>query len=352
MKNIRNFLPDRFNGDSLDTRRHALTRLLWVAYAKAIPASTVTLNFASEYRGRYSRRLEQLAFWLKAESPLGTALNHCNGILPEDDTLLVRCGSDIASTEQVLRFMLDHEELLNRSSRDGRINSAVGYAIFMMLTSALVIVFIYLFILPSILSLFDDFDLQLPPAMALLSQLVRNTAWALPVALTLGVGFAFLLLFDDFRRYITSRRPLRWLRRSSCQEKASLLRLFAFAAEQQVPLAPILTAAAQYHSHRPTGKKLLYVRNQSRSDAEAWQAMASLGLVDHGQTQHLAKLSDDRIRSWALLQLTSQMRSQAEARRMQWVRVLQFLPVLLVAIPVSWCVLAVFQSLTSLVLAL
>ncbi|WP_436716850.1 hypothetical protein U8335_06525 [Roseiconus lacunae] len=349
MRSIRRLLPDGIIGPPTESKRRSLLRLLLVASSRSIPTSVVTLNLASEYRDRYGHKLERLAVWLKANSSLGAALTHTPGVLSENDSLLIRCGSEVASDESVVRFILEQDDASGLVRSQSRINQAIGYTIALLLISLLTITFLTLFILPTIIQIFEEFALELPPAMLLLVQASRELGWLWPVFVAISMVMVLSLMFEDVRRNLADRIPFRWLPGRREQECAGLLRLFAFPTEHGLPLADTITSAALHHPNRSLRRKLLEVRSRSNSDSECFNSLAGIGMIGTDHALSLARIDDHQIRSWALLQLASQLETRTRFRRDRVIRVAQYLPVLIVAIPIAWCVIAIFQTLTQLI---
>ncbi|WP_143544087.1 type II secretion system F family protein [Rhodopirellula sp. MGV] len=349
MKGKRRLLPSGLIDDPVATKQRSLLRLLWVAYNRAVPPATLIENMALEHPGHYENKLKRLSMWLKADSPLGSALSHTPGVISEDDTLLIRCGADVASNEQALKFLIDHDHhpLVERSRP--RIIHSIGYAILMLFIAMMILLFLGTFILPTLRQIVEELEIRPPAALMWLDWLINGLSGIWQLAIFLTMGFVFSLLFEDVRQFLKSRPIVRRLFHYSADEHAALLKLFAFPIGFQLSLAKTMTSAAQHHPNRTIRAKLLRVRNQSSDDAELWHSLARHRLIAPSEAQHLSQISDSGVLSWTLIQLANQKKTRTAFRRDRIIGVLQYLPVFFVAVPVIVSVLAIFMSLTSMV---
>lgn len=137
----------------------------------------------------------------------GDALNGFPSVFSSVYVNMVRVGETSGTLEIVLNRLADitekQEELKNR------VVTAMIYPLLIMLVGALIMFFLFIFVIPNITSIFEDMSQELPLPTKLLigtSEIFKSYWWVL---LLLGVGLLFIL-----RAVRKSDKGRRWIDKS------------------------------------------------------------------------------------------------------------------------------------------
>lgn len=353
---LQNFLPRWTVGESLRSQQDSLLRLLAVSHAHRVDPKRLIENLAAENPDSYGRKLKSLKRWIAAESSIAVALAHTPDALNEDDTLAIQCAVETETLKETLDFLIEHRQTNQDSSASDSLNSSLAYAFFVFFLVAFLILGFTTFIMPTLVEMFEDFELQLPIAMVALVRFTENY-WALTgIALLLLAAFLLAIQSNDVQRVLRRSWLCRYLLGQRTRNTASLLRLLAIPSSAKHPidatLTGTLTAAAQFHPDRRFRKQLLSVRTHCDSDADVWETLADHRILTPNEGTQLARLGSPSLRGWVLNALADRKHETILGRVEFFTRLGQFLPILLLSIIVAWIVIAVIQTLTSMVLSL
>lgn len=346
---FRSVLPNGIVGNSLRSKQNSLLRILSVSYSQRLDPKLLIQNLAAEYPDAYGRKLMNLQRWLAAESSMSAALTHTPGVLDEDDILAIQCGIETNTLNETFEFLLEHNQKADITTATEILRNALGYVIAMLCFAILIVTFLMIFIVPTFAVMFEEFDLELPMLMTALIECSDLFGFLIPILLLAALGVGILLLFTDFRRMIRYSPLGRLLPAAAMRKSAGLLRLFALPTALGQPVAPTLTAAAQFHPDRRCRKRLLQARTQAISDADIWNQLASQGLISRNQGDQLGRIENPSLRAWTLGTLADRTRDQAMHKTEFLARIAQHAPVIVLGVFVGWIAVAVMQTLTNLI---
>ena len=349
---LQSMLPSGLVGNSTRSKQNALLRILALSHSQRLDPKTLIRKLAAEHPGRYGKKLMLLQRWIAADSSMSAALTHTPGVLDEDDTLAIQCAIETQTLDETFAFLLDRSDDAGQAAAGEIIRGMLGYVLGVLCFAILVASFLMIFIVPTFEQIFEEFGMELPPLMLALVEFSDTFAAVFPIALLVALGAGILMLFDDVRRGIRLSPLGRLLPTTAERRSAGLLRLLAVPTRQGTPIAPTLTAAAQFHPDRRTRKRLLRARTDAQTDADIWIQLANQGLISRNQADKINKIQSPSLRGWTLDTLATKQRRHAHQKAESMARVLQHVPILALGLFVGWITIAVMQTLTNLVTAL
>lgn len=349
---LQNVLPRWSVGESIRSQQDSLLRLLAVAHSQRLNPNTLIGNLAAEHTDSYGRKLKSLKRWIAAESPISVALTHTPGVLNRDDTLAIQCATETGTLNETFEFLTQHRESEREPSASETLSSSLAYILFVSTFIGFLVLFLAMFILPTLIQIFAEFELKLPPAMLGLVEFTDHYWGFGIIAIILLVAFVLAMQSTDVQRSFSQTWFGQRVLGMKKQNTAGILRLLAIPSNNGHPLAPTLTAAAQFHPNPRLRRKLLNVRTNCETDDDVWQQLALHRLITQNEGQQLRSIVDPRLRSWVLGKLADQKNSTASTRTEFLARLAQYAPVFLLSAIVGWIVIAVVQTLTAMVTSL
>lgn len=349
---LQNVLPRWSVGESVRSQQDSLLRILAVAHSDQLDCKTLIGNLATEHADSYGRKLKSLRRWIAAESSIAVALTHTPGALSDDDTLAIKCASETGTLNETFSFLTQHRDSEKESSVSESLSGSLAYILFVSMFVGFLILFLVLYILPTMIEIFEDFALQMPPVMDSLVHFIDHY-WGLGIlVLILLVAFVLAIQSVDVQRSFSQTWLGQRLFGMRKHHAAGILKLLAIPSSNGHPLGPTLTAAAQFHPSPRLRKQLLSVRTNSDSDQDVWQQLAEHRLITRNEGQQLQAVVDPRLRAWVLSTLADRRHHKATARTELLARVGQYIPVLILSGLVGWIVIAVIQTLTTMITVL
>lgn len=334
--------------DTLASKQRSLLRLLSLAAEERLEVAPLVACLAMEHRGRYRRRLRQLAQRLAAGTSLADALEQTSGVLSDEQILAIRFGDHSGTLRATLNSLLKRNyqsvALVETRLRQTTFYTAITVTIFILLLT-----FLMIKIVPSFQAIFDDFELDLPRPMILLIRISNfsvNYWWMIALLL-----FAIVWLFRSetsrrfFRRALSSRliRPIAELR------SADLLDMLSITVQTGRPLSGALSTLARHHFDSFVRQKLLFVRNEVEQGAEVWNSMATARLITPAEAKALESSTSVETRSWTMEKLARLKRSRVSQQIDTCASLLQPLITLLLAATVLFIAVACLTPLIELV---
>ena len=303
--------------DGLGAMQSSLVRILSAAHAERLEVTPLVANLAEEHRGSCRRRLRRLARRLAQGTPLIDALEQTPEVLPDEDVLSIRFASQTGTLDATYRDLVQQHDL--RSSWvQGSLRQTLYYMAVTMAILVLALSFLFVFIVPTLESMIEDFGLDYSsPELWQLHTLVgwgkhlsnHWPAWLLGVC-----GIAFLVGSSWSRRIGRRSIATRWLKNVAQARSAELLRLLSFAVEAGRPLPASLSTLARYHFDKNTRQSLLVARNEVEQGADVWNSLAQARLLTASESHALANSSSNQSRAWAMRQLANWKRDQVSRR--------------------------------------
>ena len=142
------------------TQQDSLLWILAIAAEGNMPLAPTVAAFADQYRGRYRRRIMNLAAELDSGRSVPEALDSVRRVVSRDALLLARVGEQTGRLPQALRMAA--------SSRSSQlpiwtaIATRLAYLLAMLLVMQSICGFMLYFIVPKFESIFKDFGVPLP----------------------------------------------------------------------------------------------------------------------------------------------------------------------------------------------
>ncbi|KAA5544567.1 hypothetical protein FYK55_09620 [Roseiconus nitratireducens] len=345
-------LPRWVVGDTLHSQQRSLLRILAVSHSERLDPKRLIANLAVEHPGPYGRKLMNLQHWIAAGTPIGSALAHVPGALSAEDTLAIQCGIENGTLGETLSFLLDRADRPEAVDTSQVIQKTVAYTFTTFLIALIIVGFCTLFILPVFKEIFEEFGMELPWSFAALIKFTDTFGLVLVALFVVALLLGILIQFEDVRRLFHHSPLSRWLPGTASRRRSGLLQLLAIPTQSGQPLGPTLTAAAQFHPDRSVRRGMLEVRTQSQSDTDIWQQLARRGWISFNQSEQFNVITDPKLRAWALCTVAGQERQDVDQSESLLAQILQYAPVLLLGLFVAWIATAIFQALTSIILAL
>src|SRR5262245_10673753 len=143
------------------TQQDSLLWILAIAAERNMPLAPTVASFADQYKGRYRRRIMNLAAQLHWGCSLPEALERVPRVVSRDAVLMAHIGMETGRLPQALRAVAS-----TRSSQLPlwtAIASRFAYLLALLLAIQSVCGFLLYFIVPRFESIFKDFGMGLPP---------------------------------------------------------------------------------------------------------------------------------------------------------------------------------------------
>ena len=329
-------------------QRQSLWTTLSLAAESHTPLAPMALAFADEQRGSVALAARQLARQLAAGADLSEALDWTSAALPPEAPLAVRVGTDTGDLVGALRAARGERGL-------GRplMPASVVWMLMFLPISLYVIISMVIYVLPSLIFIFDDFSTDLPPITVFFVNLGNWNGLAsillpiLAIGLTLLPVLVWLQWRGTLRPWLPGlKRVTRWI------ELAPLLRIFSLVTRTGQPLSATLESMARLHPHG-------WIRRQMRTalgDIErgfSWQAsLKHRGLISDGELAMLAAAERNGNLPWALSELGDSLQRRAEFRlRVFGEFAFPFL-LMIVGLLVAFIVFSFFLPLVQLIISL
>jgi len=284
------------------TQQDSLLVILAIAAEGNMPLAPTVAAFADQYRGKYRRRIMNLAAELDSGRSVPEALENVRRVVSRDALLLARVGDQTGRLPQALRMAA--------SSRSSQlpiwtaIATRLAYLLAMLLIMQSVCGFMLYFIVPKFEAIFKDFGVPLPQSTSLLiegSHFIMNfglvTAWIPPLELLLLIFLPF-----SFAGWVNYDVPFfdRFLKR---RHMALILRALSLAVDAGKPIEVGLTTLASYYPTLWVRRKLIKVDDHVQL-GESWiSALERQRIIQTSDAQVLTSASEVGNLAWALGEL-------------------------------------------------
>lgn len=299
--------------DSLDTKQRSLLRILSVATSENIVPAPLVFCLAEEHRGSYRRKLKRLAQLLSSGTSLPDALENSPGVLADAQLLAIRFGHQSGLLMQVFSALLLPKPSAGHSLK-ARMIELVLYSKIVIVVMFFILTFLMIKIVPSFMSIFDDFDLDLPQITIRLIEISEFLVHYWYVVFFVIIGVLVLLssrtLKNLFRRVLFPRLipPVASLRSSE------LLDLLSVTVAAGRPLAGALSTLARYHLDPQVRRKLLFVFNEVEQGANPWKRMVSTRLLNAKEAAAIETATTPQSRAWTMNRLAGLRRDRFAAK--------------------------------------
>lgn len=170
-----------------------MTRQLSILLIAGVPLAEALQSLSKEEKGYFKSLLISIRERVSSGISLSRALEDFSGIFPDFYVQMVRAGEESGSLDRVLQKLADF--LNRREEMMSRVRSAMIYPLIMVGVSAIVLFFLFTFVIPRIVKIFSDTKAVLPfltRAMIFVSNIFVNYWWLL---LTFLIVFSFIVRF-------------------------------------------------------------------------------------------------------------------------------------------------------------
>lgn len=329
-------------------QRQSLLRLIAVGTEENLPLAPLIEKWMDDERGVQRRRLGRLVKLLQTGRPLADAVEQVPGVLSDEDLLAIRFDAQSGTRTAAVREILADAPARSASSSP-RLRRSIIYFCVLVPLSLLLISFTQLNIVPILARIFQEFGIQMPPALAWSASSWGAISGAWWLAAMAAIALLWWLLATRSGRPVRQALFGRLFRPWHELRSADVLQKIGIAVSAGRPIPGALSTLARYHFDPTIRQELLFVRNEVEQGANVWQSLAGVGMLTGSEVQLLDSAERIGNPAWVLKQLVD-AKKQRTTRRIQ--RATEFvLPVLVlfVAVLVVFQALTVFQPLTRII---
>jgi type II secretory pathway component PulF len=331
-------------------QRRSLCALLAVIVERRQRLDASSLLDSHALRGRVGRKAKQLFDSLDAGMPLDQAVRENPRALPREAIAYLAAGETMKSESAALRELsrIDHTELSTvwRACID-----RISYLACVVMIMVLILTFVMIKIVPAFTSIFQEFNLDLPPMTMLavsVSSLFVNYL-GLPiilgvVALVLGSGIVGICYLCDF----PVLRPFsdHW---SRGRRMADILRILAVATEERQPLADVLNRIAVEYPSATIRRQLTPAANALRGGTQWHEALFKSGIASRAEVGLLKTAERAGNLPWTFRQIAMRREKRAVYRLASALQVFYPVVILLLGSFIGFFVIALFIPLVKLI---
>jgi general secretion pathway protein F len=137
-----------------------VTRQLSILLSSGVPLMEAFQSLSAEHKGFYREMLIAVKERVSGGASLSKALEEFSRIFPEFYINMVRSGEQSGTLDKVLVRLADFLE--NRNALRAKVRSAMIYPLLMLGISIIVLSFLFTFVIPKIVKIFDDTKAALP----------------------------------------------------------------------------------------------------------------------------------------------------------------------------------------------
>lgn len=332
--------------------RHA--KLLWmltIAVERGFPLGPELAATGAALGGSSGAKLLRLAEDVDDGVPLSEALQRRSGLVPTTAVLDARVGEQTGRLAESLRAAALHTSgAIRQTTQAGYAAGVITYFWAVLLTLCGIVSFLMYYIIPKFKAIFEDFDVQLPPAsIALIEVSDFSVDWwflLLPVLL----AFVMLSLFvgECYRRggqNLSLPWFTRWFPRL---DTAGILRNLSRAVETRTPLAPVVETLSRHH-HRPhIAASLASVRDGIERGGNAWLGLERSGLLRPAEVDLLQAAEAAGNLPWALHDVADRIERRRAERFAWWFEILRPWPLIILALLAAFVAVGMFSPLMTL----
>ncbi len=157
-----------------------MTRQLSILFASGVPLIEALQSLSNEYKGIYRDMLIDIKEKVSGGAGLYRAMEEFGDYFPEFYINMIQAGEQSGTLDKVLLRLADFLE--SRNAVKSKVRSAMIYPIIMMGVSIVVLSFLFTFVIPKIVKIFEDTESTLPfvtLVLIFISNVFINYWWAL-----------------------------------------------------------------------------------------------------------------------------------------------------------------------------
>ena len=178
------------------------TRQLSILLTAGVPLAEAIQSIAAENTGYYRDVIIAVKDRLSAGASLQRALQDFSNIFPEFYTNMIQAGEQSGNLEKVTVRLADYLE--GQNNIRARVRSAMAYPVLMMGVCIIVLSFLFTFVIPKIVKVFEDTKSTLPfitHVLIFISNIFVNYWWAILFAVAASY-FLIRILIKKHRLFI------------------------------------------------------------------------------------------------------------------------------------------------------
>jgi type II secretory pathway component PulF len=265
--------------------------------------------FAEDQSGAQRWRVHRLARLLEGGSSLPSALEQVAGVLPPENVLAIRFGTQSGTLMFTLRALIEESESLANIRRGQWLRSTLIYPALMLLVIVGILTFFMITIAPAFEKIMGDYDVESLVFQwgVFVSNLVVDYWW-------LAAGAALLVAWIWWTDWPGRSWRLSLFRPRHDTRSADVLQNLSVVTQAGHPIAGALSTLARYH-HDPTFRQeLLFVRNEVEQGADLWNTLRKVKLLTRAEVALLEASQKVGNLAWAMTQLATCKRRRMRSR--------------------------------------
>jgi general secretion pathway protein F len=204
-KEVREFI---YSGKGLFTRKAetallpSITRQLSLLLSSGVPMMEALRTLSEENRGPWKKILVSIRERVAGGISLSRALGDYQNIFPESYRNMVSAGESSGTLDKVLEKLADFLE--NQAATRAKVMMAMIYPAFIICVGFVVLSFLFIFVIPKIVKIFEDTKSALPLITIVLikiSNVFRSYWWIILMTGALG-AYATTKLMKEHRLFV------------------------------------------------------------------------------------------------------------------------------------------------------
>lgn len=251
-----------------------ITRQLSTLLAAGVPLTDALKGIAQESSSETARIINDIKERVSGGASLSKALEEHRGLFPDFYVNAVRAGEMSGELPSVLERIAHYLE--SQEAIKSKLRTAMIYPSIMLLVATGVLFFIFLYVMPKIIKIFEDTKASLPFITKVLITITKfiKLFWFFIPLIVIAIFFGFRHLKEKKPELVDKlllRDPLRMLLPLYI---ARFTKTLAFLLEGGIPLIKALEISARTTGNRVMERNIL---TATRSVAEGGRLSASLG---------------------------------------------------------------------------
>lgn len=180
----------------------ALTRQLSVLLKSGVPLVDALAALSEESWGSMRGVLVRLKERVQAGASLSRAMEDFGGIFPDFYTSMVAAGQESGTLDEVMDSLADFLE--SQETTKEKVKAAMIYPVIMAAVGAVVLAFLFTFVIPKIVSIFEDTGAALPMATVVLIGVSNFFVyyWWLALGIVAALAFGIKRLKERHAHFI------------------------------------------------------------------------------------------------------------------------------------------------------
>jgi type II secretory pathway component PulF len=284
-----------------------LLRIIASAIDRRLPMAPLLRAFAEDQGGGQRWRVHQVAGLLEGGSSLPAALEQVAGVLPEENVLAIRFGTQSGTLPITLRHLIAESGGWENVRIYRRLGTTLLYVALVVVITVSILTFLMINIAPVFHQIMADCGVESSIFQFGVgaSEFVANY-WSVVV----GAGLLLALI-------LCTRWPGRSLRRGLVRpwydmRSADVLQNLSVVTEAGRPISGALSTLARYHHDSTVRQKLLFARNEVEQGANLWDTLRRVKLLTPAEVALMEASEKVGNRAWAMSQLATCKRRRVQ----------------------------------------